>query len=58
MNCSKLYAVCPACGKRLCKAVPGSELEQECPKCQSLVLVWVDPDGKVSVQISQNRAAS
>ena len=58
LNHSKLYATCPACGRRLCKAVPGSELEQECPKCQGTVLVRVDQDGKVITQIMQARIAS
>ena len=58
MNNSKFYAVCPACGRRLCKAVPGSEVEQDCPKCQSVVLIRVDPDGKVITQINPSRAAS
>ena len=58
LNNSKLYATCPACGRRLCKAVPGSELEQECPKCQGTVLVRVDQDGKVITQIMQARIAS
>ena len=58
LNNSKLYATCPACGRRLCKAVPGSELEQDCPKCQSLVLIQVDPDGKVITQIIHTKVAS
>ena len=58
MNSSKLYVTCPACGKRLCRAVPGSELEQDCPKCRSLVLVQVDPDGKVSTKIIDTKTAS
>ena len=53
MNSSKLYVTCPACGKRLCRAVPGSELDQDCPN-----LIRVDPDGKVITQISPSRAAS
>ena len=58
MNSSKLYVTCPACGKRLCRAVPGSELDQDCPKCQGVVLIRVDPDGKVITQVSPSRAAS
>ena len=58
MNSSKLYVTCPACGKRLCRAVPGSELDQDCPKCQGVVLIRVYPDGKVITQISPSRAAS
>ena len=58
LNNAKLYATCPACGRRLCKAVPGSELEQDCPKCQNIVLIQVDPDGKVITQIIQTKVAS
>ena len=42
----------------MCKAVPGSELEQDCPKCQSTVLIEVDADGKVTTRIVTFKAAS
>ncbi len=58
MNNPKLYITCPGCGRRLCKAVPGSELEQDCPKCQSTVLIEVDSDGKVTTRIVTFKAAS
>ncbi|MBR4394465.1 MAG: hypothetical protein IKT07_10675 [Oscillospiraceae bacterium] len=58
MNNPKFYVTCPACGRRLCKAVPGSELEQECPKCQNTVLIQVDPDRKVITQVLNLRPAS
>lgn len=57
MGNSKLYVTCPYCGRRLFKAVPGSEVEQECPKCQNLVLVHVDEDGTVSAKIIGNKPA-
>ena len=58
MNSSRLYVTCPACGKRLCRAVPGSEQEKECLMRRSLVLVQVDPDGKVSTKIIDTKTAS
>ena len=57
MGNSKLYVTCPYCGRRLFKAVPGSEVEQECPKCQNLDLVHVDEDGTVSAKIIGNKPA-
>ena len=48
MGNSKLYATCPRDGRRLCKAIPGSEVEQECPHCKSIVLITVDDQCKVS----------
>jgi len=56
---SKLYATCPLCGRRLCKAIPGSEIEIDCLKCQKTVLISVDKDGKVTTQVveeSQKKA--
>lgn len=29
----KYFAVCPFCGKRLCKAEEGSKVEMQCPSC-------------------------
>lgn len=34
-----LYAMCPQCGRRLCKGEAGSKLEIECSKCKALVRV-------------------
>lgn len=34
-----LYAMCPQCGRRLCKGAAGSKLEIECSKCKALVRV-------------------
>ena len=47
MGYSKLYATCPLDGRRLCKAIPGSEVEQECPYCKSIVLITVDDQYRV-----------
>lgn len=52
---SKLYATCPLCGRRLCKAIPGSEIEIECGKCQNSVLISVDKDGKVTTQVVEEQ---
>lgn len=38
------YAMCPNCGKRLCKGEPGTKVELECPKCGKLVSVIIDND--------------
>ena len=27
------YAMCPKCGRRLCKGENGTKVEMECPKC-------------------------
>ena len=36
------YAMCPNCGKRLCKGEPGTKVELECPKCGKLASVIID----------------
>ena len=56
MDNSKLYATCPRDGRRLCKAIPGSEVEQECPHCKSIVLITVDDQCKVSTQIIKQKS--
>ena len=56
MGNSKLYATCPRDGRRLCKAIPGSEVEQECPHCKRIVLITVDDQCKVSTQIIQQKS--
>ena len=53
MGNSKLYATCPRDGRRLCKAIPGSEVEQE---CKSIVLITVDDQCKVSTQIIKQKS--
>lgn len=46
----KYFAVCPVCGKRLCKAEEGSIVEMQCPACKEQVEVVVT---KNSVQTSK-----
>ena len=55
MGNSKLYATCPRDGRRLCKAIPGCEVEQECPYGKSIVLITVDDQYKVSTQIIKQK---
>ena len=43
----KYYAVCPFCGKKLCKAEEGSVVEVQCPQCKEQVEVVVSK-GNVS----------
>lgn len=38
------YAMCPHCGRRLCKGVEGTKVELECPKCGKSVSVIIDAD--------------
>ena len=38
------YAMCPNCGRRLCKGEPGTKVELECPKCGKLASVIIDDD--------------
>lgn len=38
------YAMCPNCGKRLCKGESGTKVELECPKCGKLVSVIIDDE--------------
>lgn len=37
----KLYVSCPVCGRRLCKADNGSEIEIICPHCGKLICIHV-----------------
>lgn len=37
----KYFAVCPFCGKKLCKAEEGSKVEMQCPACHEQVEVSV-----------------
>ena len=46
----KYFAVCPVCGKRLCKAEEGSIVEMQCPSCKEQVEVVVTAN---SVQTSK-----
>ena len=38
------YAMCPNCGKRLCKGEPGTKVELECPKCGKSASVIIEVD--------------
>ena len=37
----KLYGSCPICGKRLCRALNGSDVDVVCPTCKKEVTVMV-----------------
>lgn len=49
----KLYATCPKCGKKFCRAKEGSEIEMQCPSCKEQVVVVVT-DGAVTVRCVGN----
>ena len=38
------YAMCPKCGRRLCKGESGTKVEMECPKCGEFASVIIDED--------------
>ena len=38
------YAMCPTCGRRLCKGEPGTKVEIECPKCGEFAIVTIQSD--------------
>lgn len=35
------YAMCPNCGRRLCKGEPGTKVEIECSKCGTVAVVEI-----------------
>ena len=37
----KYFAICPVCGKRLCKAEEGSTVDIQCPDCKEQVEIVV-----------------
>lgn len=37
----KYFAICPVCGKRLCKAEEGSTVDIQCPDCKEQVEIIV-----------------
>ena len=37
----KLFAICPICGKKLCKAEEGSLVELQCPECKAQLEIVV-----------------
>ena len=38
------YAMCPKCGRRLCKDENGTKVEIECPKCGEFSFVVIEED--------------
>lgn len=40
-----MYAMCPQCGRKLCKGEARSKLEIECPKCKQLLRVSFENNG-------------
>lgn len=38
------YAMCPNCGRRLCRGEPGTKVELDCPKCGKTAYVIIDDD--------------
>lgn len=41
------YITCPQCGKRLCRAELGSNVEITCANCKQNIVASVDKDGGV-----------
>lgn len=37
----KLFAICPFCGKKLCRAEEGSSVDMQCSECKSQVEIVV-----------------
>lgn len=52
----KKYVVCGDCGRKLCKAEPGSVVELVCPKCKKPVVAMVKEDGIVMLDQSIKKA--
>lgn len=42
------YAMCPNCGRKLCKGEPGTKIEIECPKCGEYAVVEI-ADGDMHI---------
>ena len=36
-----MYAMCPNCGRRLCKGEAGTKVEIVCPKCGEVAVVCI-----------------
>jgi len=47
----KLFAICPFCGKKLCKAEEGSSVDMQCPECHEQVEIKVS---KATVSTTRN----
>lgn len=43
-NGVKYFAVCPNCGKKLCRASAGSSVDMVCPSCKKPIQVIVEQD--------------
>ena len=41
---SMLYIHCPVCGREVCKSGEGTNTEQNCPKCKSVLSYAVESD--------------
>ncbi len=39
-----LYVHCPICGREVCKSGEGTNTEQNCPKCKSVLSYAVEND--------------
>lgn len=55
----KLFAICPMCGKKLCKAEEGSTVDIQCPECKEQVEIIVTKEtvsAKRSAQTDPKRA--
>ena len=46
----KLYAMCPYCGKFLCKVKPGSEVEDRCNVCSIDFEIIVDEENRITTR--------
>ena len=49
----KKYVVCLECGRKLCKAEPGSVVEMYCPTCKKTGYAEVRDDTVVTTQQEQ-----
>lgn len=38
------YAMCPHCGRKICRGEPGTNVELECPKCGQSFAVIINDD--------------
>lgn len=47
----KYFAICPVCGKKLCKAEEGSTVDIQCPDCKEQVEIVVT---KEAVSMKRN----
>ena len=56
----KLFAICPICGKKLCKAEEGSLVDLQCPECKSQLEIVVTKEAvsaKRNLQTETQEAA-